>query len=440
MTLSVQSQPQERAFAAHKPAWQRFQTELLVVSKETAAVAAKSKQAIHPYQRQYAHVYHQRLAVLGPRCWDAIPADAAKQRVQRILELKEGVESAAVGTIVKEHSTDTAAGKQEPLISKGTKCCATDALFLEDQSGRVALETTEIHSYTTGMVVGVIGVVGEDGVMQVTSIYSPVPAKDAAFGEQQEASTSTGAPHLLLVSGLQCGGSQVSSLPREMLVSYLEGRFPVDSAAKVSHVVVAGGCTGVRDESTTPATAAANVKELDGFLLQVAAAGIPLDVMPGKDDPTTANWPQRPFHRSLLKQTERYQSSLVSRTPNPYAAGHATKYVLGTDGTNVQDLTVNILSDKQEPVSELEALKRTLQAGHLCPTGPDTVPTIPHAATDPMVMTTHPDIYFAGNCSKFATAVVGGKRLLCLPVFAETGEAILVNLETLQVEVLSFQE
>jgi DNA polymerase delta subunit 2 len=75
------------------------------------------------------------------------------------------------------------------------------------------------------------------------------------------------------------------------------------------------------------------------------------------------------------------------------------------------------------------------------------VPTIPHPSEDPMVLTANPDLYFAGNCSKFATSLVDSssskqrqKRLVCLPKFGETGEAVLVNMETLGVELLCFEE
>ena len=74
-----------------------------------------------------------------------------------------------------------------------------------------------------------------------------------------------------------------------------------------------------------------------------------------------------------------------------------------------------------------------------------------------MVMSkTAPNIYFSGNCEEgFATKLLdynsdigdttmesdsGGSktRLICIPKFSETGEAVLVNLKTLGVEVLRF--
>ena len=151
------------------------------------------------------------------------------------------------------------------------------------------------------------------------------------------------------------------------------------------------------------------------------------------------------------------------------------RYVFGTDGTNVADWMVQ--SKRNRPTStrdsadtsidELHALHATLAHQHICPTGPDTVPTAPHVEMDPMVMTmcstnndnvdattgsTQPALYFAGNCSQFQTKLVtlnvpsnstndGSTtdtccRLVCIPKFSETSIAVLVNLNTMQVELL----
>jgi DNA polymerase delta subunit 2 len=74
---------------------------------------------------------------------------------------------------------------------------------------------------------------------------------------------------------------------------------------------------------------------MDIFLAQVCATGIPVDLMPGMDDPTTSNWPQRPIHSSLLKETDAFGDKFLAKTPNPYASAIGDKYVLGTDGRNV---------------------------------------------------------------------------------------------------------
>jgi DNA polymerase delta subunit 2 len=99
--------------------------------------------------------------------------------------------------------------------------------------------------------------------------------------------------------------------------------------------------------------------------------------------------------------------------------------------------------DKPLRLTELEALEQTLQWSHLCPTAPDRIGVVP--SDDVMVMNkVTPNIYFCGNCEEgFATKLINNNvektRLICIPKFNETGEAVLVNLKTLDVELLRFQ-
>ena len=95
-------------------------------------------------------------------------------------------------------------------------------------------------------------------------------------------------------------------------------------------------------------------------------------------------------------------------------------------------------------LTELEALEQTLKYAHICPTAPDRLGMVP--VDDPMVIDKNtPHIYFCGNCEEgFATKLVGEEgeektRLVCIPKFSQTGEAVLVNLNTLDVEVLRFK-
>jgi DNA polymerase delta subunit 2 len=210
------------------------------------------------------------------------------------------------------------------------------------------------------------------------------------------------------------------------------------------------------------------LRELDAWLLRIVVAGCPVDIMPGKSDPTSANWPQRALHHSLVQHTSRVAAadhggnnkSLFYRAPNPYVCRHAGQWVVGTDGTNVQDLVQRLKFTPSELSSssyspELLAMEKNIQWAHLCPNGPSSVPTVPHAEKDPMVLEQEeqPRLYFAGNCQEFATKMmtlstaaaagsnsVVSTRLVCVPAFSETGQAVLVNLETMDVQVLKFEE
>jgi DNA polymerase delta subunit 2 len=456
MTVSVDAAhdlvPVSRSFSSHTAKWQRFQT---IINEPVLKVAKAvgDAEGSHPYMQQYSHVYHQRLQMLKPRCWESFDRDSEcgaedVKKVERVLDLTEGSISAVVGTVVRE------TGDDGTTLCLHSQCRACDTLFLEDESGRVKLQVDKQYSYPTGIVVAAKGRVGTDGVLHVTKMFSPAlpdvaPSSADAPSASELKNHDSATPHLLILSGLYCGNPEVSSLPRDLLVAFLQGRFGADKAKNISHIILAGGLAG-----TDPAA----VKELDGFCMSLASAGIPLDVLPGKDDPTTANWPQRPFHRSLLQKAENNLSKMISRTPNPYAAMHADKYVVGTDGTNVVDLARHVVKEIARetemddgvdmpalyaPLSHLESLQQTLKWCHLCPTGPDSVPTAPHVAQDPMVLNELcPSLYFCGNADMFATSLCNDDmtRLVCVPKFSESGEGVLVNLETLDVELLRFAQ
>mmetsp|Transcript_15002 Transcript_15002/g.34773 ORF Transcript_15002/g.34773 Transcript_15002/m.34773 type:complete len:535 (-) Transcript_15002:162-1766(-) len=511
-----------RAFALHTPRWQRFQNKMGKASgtsdsnkkqkmESSSSKSLKSSETeVIAYQRQYSHVYSYRLAALKDGCWKRLKqlnSKAARRDdgnlidVNRILELQEDKLSNVVGTIIVEsmngnsdenYYNDNVDG-EDRLLHPNATCRSGDQLFLEDESGRVALQFVNradgdddnhagslSYQYCTGVVVGVQGSVDAKGVLNAKRIVTPAlppPTSSRAFPDEDDDDSSTSTAHLLLVSSLLCGDPEVSSLPREMLVSYLQGHFN-DSASKVAHVIVAGSGPGNVDPVM-------GLREFDMLGLQVTrAAGIPMDIMPSATDPTTRNWPQRPLHSSLLPHTLRSTNDIGSGdvpmarlTPNPYECSIGDQLVLGTDGLNVRDLQKYVLktpcsnevqnsnnhsdhtnSSSPLPLSELDALEQTLRWAHICPTGPNSPDIGMVPSGDPMVMSRRaPNIYFCGNCEEgFASKLffhnaenghdtsMTGKagepktRLICVPKFSETGEAVLVNLKTLEVELLQF--
>eukprot|EP00529_Nitzschia_sp_RCC80_P000007 CAMPEP_0113447232 /NCGR_PEP_ID=MMETSP0014_2-20120614/4129_1 /TAXON_ID=2857 /ORGANISM="Nitzschia sp." /LENGTH=553 /DNA_ID=CAMNT_0000338375 /DNA_START=105 /DNA_END=1766 /DNA_ORIENTATION=+ /assembly_acc=CAM_ASM_000159 len=519
-----------RASASHHPKWQRYQPSIISGSgsggdNKGSKSSSKKDNEMYAYQKQYSHVYSHRLTSLKGRCWESFRLlDSGDQKadtttikeVNRVLELQEDVLSRIVGTLVKE-SNDI---NEEPILtssssSNNNDCRPSDQLYLEDESGRVALSLSleededdddserpsfcagplshsnvTVHDFCTGLVAGVEGTVDATGTLHVRKIVPPAPspsanASAAADGGQQHreqklAEPSGQDPHVLLISSLQCGDPGVGTIPREMLISYLQGHF-TDDAAKVCRVILAGS-------GSNPTNPLDGLKELDMVLGRQISNGhnrggcsLPVDVIPSRDDPTTTNWPQRPIHSSLLPSCSK---PMVHCTPNPYAAqiGGTTHnhLVVGTDGLNVRDFQQHTLTmaennknskvkeepkdhdgdvvvDDSEnrnnklfsfrPISELEALERTLVWSNICPTAPASVGSIP---TSDFVLDETPKLYFCGNCEEgFATKLSSSSsksnssnktRLICVPKFHQTGKAVLVNLRTLDVEVLQFQD
>ena len=98
-----------------------------------------------------------------------------------------------------------------------------------------------------------------------------------------------------------------------------------------------------------------------------------------------------------------------------------------------------------EAVTALGALHSSLLCHHVAPTAPDTLPSFPFDEVDPFVMERTPEVYFVGNCDGFETELIrheggGETRLVCVPSFVPTGQAVLLNLRTLGCELLEFDD
>ena len=94
-------------------------------------------------------------------------------------------------------------------------------------------------------------------------------------------------------------------------------------------------------------------------------------------------------------------------------------------------------------VPALGALINTLMWRHLAPTAPDTLACFPATTVDPFVLADDeqlPALLFSGNAPAFATALVGGVRVVAVPAFATTRTAVLVDLAspTLEVQPVTF--
>jgi DNA polymerase delta subunit 2 len=357
-------------------------------------------------------------------------------------------------------------------------------------------DALDANKVCTGVVAAVIGEVSADkGVMHVKSIhFAGGPTSDEegkSSGEKRESLVDgepNGDPVILLVSGISCGTDSPSdnqtggslALRREMLLEYLSNS-KLGNGAAVSRVIVAGG--GVAPKPNSPMDSnkennkvngtngskskkanhetspmALSLRELDLYFSEILSCGIPVDYIPGFHDPTNANWPQRPIHSCLLPNSCSFVD-LFQRSTNPYESVIGGERVLGSDGLNVTDLR-RYLTDSEEDgeeakaVSSMEALRQTLKFGHIAPTGPDSLPMFPSSDSDPFILSKRPSVYFSGNAEKFETCMVAsnggdakdndgdlkGVRLVCVPSFALTGQAVMVNLNTLATEVVSFND
>lgn len=172
---------------------------------------------------------------------------------------------------------------------------------------------------------------------------------------------------------------------------------------------------------------------LDGFVKSVSNM-MPIDLMPGPEDPSSYIMPQQPLHKALLPSAT---AGLASRT-NPCALDIEGTQFLGVSGQNIADL-----ERYQETVSALTLADLTLQWRHIAPTAPDTLCCYPYPNEDPFIIAECPHVYFIGNQARFETKLIDagdGKmvRIVMVPDFTKTKSIVLVNVKTLECSVVSF--
>ncbi|KAB8203218.1 DNA polymerase alpha/epsilon subunit B-domain-containing protein [Aspergillus parasiticus] len=225
---------------------------------------------------------------------------------------------------------------------------------------------------------------------------------------------------------------------------------------------------------------ASPITQFDNFLAEILPS-IPVTLMAGASDPANFSLPQQGIHRAMFPRSRAYCSGPPSagETPepgwfdsvtNPWEGDIEGWRLWGSSGQNVDDVlryldfasssgTVGADGDAEARVKIMEAMLRW-RCG--VPTAPDTIWSYPFQTHDPFVMEACPHIFFAGNQPQFKTAVIEGDaplklngtdtemtgtddnisgprvRLLSIPTFKETGELVLVDAETLEVEVVKF--
>jgi len=308
-----------------------------------------------------------------------------------------------------------------------------------------------------GVIVACRGV-SDNGEFAVEDMCFAAPPQPVPLPPTCRVSTAAGAApaasdddvYVALISGLHVGHPDSNPLQLQLALDWLTGQLGGASeqhlASRVVRCIVAGNLIAPIDAPTGNVSAKESAKltthlrDVDNTLCQLASA-LPVDIMPGKDDPSSVALPQQPLHRCLLPESSRYESTLL-RVTNPYECDIDGVRFLGTSGQNLDDLWRCCSTDDR-----LALLEASLQWGHLAPSAPDTLSCYPFNDNDPFVVTSQPHVYFAGNQPSYATALVQankeGKppvltRLVLLPSFRQTGTLVLVNLRTLACHPVTF--
>ncbi|PIN03618.1 DNA polymerase delta, regulatory subunit 55 [Handroanthus impetiginosus] len=401
--------------------------------------------------QQYSQIYFARLHLMRTLLNSLLPTWKPHLSGCAVLGLEKGKECIIVGTLYKhmklkpsildEYSKERSAS---PLVQPHNFMHSDDYLVLEDESGRVMLRGDHLlpSVCVTGMVVALHGKETGAGDFLVEDIL------EAGLPHQIELPLDHGEDKFVVfISGLSIGSSSANPLHFQLFVDHITGHLGDEKeqgiAAQIVQVVIAGNSVefsrgifngqnlGSKDQSRLSEP----IKELDILLTQIAA-GIPLDIMPGATDPANFALPQQPLHRCLFPGSAAYNTFRSCTNPHSFELDNVR--FLGTSGQNIDDLAK--YSDAE---NKLEFLERTLRWRHLAPTAPNTLGCYPFTDRDPFFIEKCPHVYFVGNQDKYETSLMKGSdgqvvRLICIPRFAETGTAVMLNLRNLECYALSF--
>ncbi|KAK3030819.1 hypothetical protein RJ639_037200, partial [Escallonia herrerae] len=387
--------------------------------------------------QQYSQIYFARLDLMRTLIYSLLPNWKPHLPVRTVLGLEEGKECIIVGTLYKdmklkpsildEYSKERSA---TPLVKPHNFTHPDDYLVLEDESGRVKLRGTVLSPsvYVTGNVVALHGKDSGAGDYLVEDIL------EAGLPPQLELPYKSGEDkYVVFVSGLNVGSNSSNPLQFQLFVDHITGHLGDEKvqsiAAQIVQVVIAGNSVevprgllnGQNLASKDQSRLSEPIKEVDILLTQIAA-GIPLDIMPGPNDPANFSLPQQPLHRCLFPGSAAYNT--FRSCTNPHSFDLDNVRFLGTSGQNIDDL-----EKYSEAKDKLAFLERTLRWRHLAPTAPNTLGCYPFTDRDPFLMESCPHVYFIGNQDRYETRLIKGSegqlvRLICIPRFSETGTAV----------------
>ncbi|KAF2876517.1 DNA polymerase alpha/epsilon subunit B-domain-containing protein [Massariosphaeria phaeospora] len=451
------------------------------------------KGADRHYQQQFADMYFTRLTKLrdalvqrASEAWDGFELGGERAHmVERVLDVRQGELCWVVGTVYMELGRKpnvlddlsnehwiAAPPPRETYVSQA----GLDQMMLEDESGRLRVTGETLHShYVTGCVLAALGTEKADGTFHVIATqYADLPRQpqrwereDSALAKAKQAKPKREkAGKLAIVSGLEITGTPTNNVSFDLLLEYLNGEAtgPPDQskASNISRLVIAGDSLarsspilsredflaqkeGTENDGFDPSEyRAMAAQRLDAFLAELLPT-MPITLLPGSSDPANVALPQQPLHPTLFTQSRQYanppaesneSSEGLDSVTNPWEGDIEGWRVLGTGGQTVEDLLKYV--DSVKPIEVMEMMMRWRC---VAPTAPDTLWCYPFQDDDPMVVRECPHIYFAGNQKRFAKRVITGPAdqqvlLVSVPKFSVTKAVVLVDLETMDVELV----
>jgi DNA polymerase delta subunit 2 len=331
------------------------------------------------YGPQYAQLYFCRLVQLRPAAtaaahaaWGpASPALRYADRVQSATATSD-MDAAVVGVIFRDLTAKPSILREygraaaELIPAPPARTIATydsgdpaDRIILEDETGRFALDVSDVRDEFRHLVTGfIVAVRGREN--RTTGTFKVAAVATVCLAPQPPLPELSADAFVCIVSGLGLGAPDFEGmLASELLLEYLRANVGDERdegfSAKIVHLILAGNSVlspkklhdpfaiaamlkpHLAVDSATQKAVAAPIVQLDRFLTSAAAA-VPVSLMPGEHDPANYLLPQQPIHRCLLPSASR--ESNLHRVPNPYERAIDGRVFLGTSGQNVQDFVL----------------------------------------------------------------------------------------------------
>ncbi|XP_058791528.1 DNA polymerase delta subunit 2-like [Phymastichus coffea] len=422
------------------------------------------------FSRQFSGIYKARLASLKVEVLKRAKLKWSDRDFLQIVDLTkdkyEETPCIIIGTLYKHQELKPSILKEMseelqtiPQPPRQNYCSPRDSLFLEDDVARVKLVgNLNVDTLVTGLVCAVNGHGLSDGTFWVDDFCFP----GLHLKPLTQTPSSCAKDHgkfLLFISGLDFI-NQGACLAQQLLSDWINGFVGDESfqekAASIVRVIIAGNSIRGSPETFTRkgyfenkkkfSLFAANINvatnRFDSFISRIAHT-CTVTLLPGEFDPTCHSLPQHPIHPHILPLT--LKVGTLHGATNPWIGKIGSRIIGGSSGQPILD----IIKVSNVDVSPIHWLEKTLEWMHFAPTAPDTLAEYPFDQSDSLVMNVHPNIYFAGNMEKFETKLlqgINGKgdyegqpiRLICIPKFATTQTAVLVDLESLDAKQISF--
>lgn len=434
------------------------------------------------YSKQYYSMYQYRLQNLKPRVTEiAIKkwGDGSQKidgqvifKTNKILDITSGKLCWVIGTVfcdakyklnilddVEKGTDDVLPAVPVTYIDNGD----APIVMLEDESGRAILHNDEYlkkNLLVTGCIVAVLGMELQAGIFEIMDVVYPECAP-------QKPLTSGTSGKVALVSGLNIGEESHYDLKLELLKQYLIGELgsgdDKSSSSLISQLIIAGNSImpienlraemDLKNYITTNNYGSKNIskynaeslKLLDNFIKDIVVS-LPVAVLPGNNDPAEICLPQQPLHKMLFRTNKSLLGSdRLMRMTNPQWMEVNGVRILGTSGQNVDDIKRYVVDTPERAApSSIEIMESNIKWQNFAPTAPDTLYCYPYDNFDPFVLVEElPHVYFVGNQKKFDTKKLEyeGKtvRLISVPSFQESGEIILLDLNTLDTEIVKIE-